>query len=109
MNDSSLRNRVPDDFRFPAGRTAVTVQEIAQKWYVDAQQVFRILDRERASGINISAGAKNARSHFRIAVSSYYRITAKRISDGFLRKADEGPTLFDMEQYKKKLGDILPD
>lgn len=109
MDNSTLRNSVPEDFRFAEDRTAVTVQEIAKKWYVDDQQVFRILDRERAAGINISAGAKNARSHFRIAVSSYYRITAKRIADGFLREADEGPTLFDMGQYKNKLGDVLPD
>lgn len=110
MNNSpkTLRDSVPADFRFPADRTAVTVQEIAKKWFVDDQQVFRILDREHAEGINISAGAMGARSHFRISVSSYYAITAKRLASGFLRDPDEGPTLFDMTPYKN-VKDILPD
>lgn len=102
------RESIPVDFRFPEDRTAVTVQEIAKKWFVDDQQVFRILDREHAEGINISAGAMGARSHFRISVSSYYAITAKRMAAGFLRDPDEGPTLFDMTPFKNKT-DVLPD
>lgn len=105
---SGLRERVPENFRFPADRAAVTAIEIAEKWFVDRQQVLRVLDRERAVALNISSGT-SGRMHLRVPIDVYYRITAKRLVEGFLRSPDEGPALFDLSRYSRDPDGGLPD
>lgn len=76
---AALRERVPQELRFPEDRAVVTVQEIAKKWRVDDEQVQNILRRDKLKVLNISAGEKEARRHKRLPVADYYRETIARL------------------------------
>lgn len=104
MSDSTaqLRESVPADFRFPAGRTAVTIPEIAARWSCSPRQVIAILNAERADALNVSARrgeSEIVRTHHRIAMSSYYTITAKRISQRIGDDEADTPTLFSLNDF----------
>lgn len=76
---SEMRESVPVSFRFPEERCAVTPMECAERWGVTREQVFNILERERSPVMNVTASAAAARTHIRIPIEEYYRITAKRV------------------------------
>lgn len=77
---SEMRLSVPAAFRFPEERHAVTPMECAERWHVTREQVFNILEREHSSVMNVTASKAQARTHIRIPIEEYYRITAKRVN-----------------------------
>lgn len=99
----TARDSVPADFRFPRERNAVSIPEIAAKWGCSTRQVVAILNAEKADALNVSARRgdhETVRTHHRIAISSYYGITAKRVSQR-IGDGDDGatPTLFSLDDF----------
>lgn len=76
----SLRESVPESYRFPPERRAVTPQECAARWGVAREQVFNILEREQAPVMDVTASKAHARTHIRVPIEEYYRITAGRVA-----------------------------